>query len=615
MLPRLNPFEYFTDTNGDPLDGGYVYIGTSNQSPKTSPVTVYFDSAMTIPAPQPLRTTAGRIVRSGSPAVIYFNEPTFSILVENKSGQQVTYSATAENSVASLQSNSGASFVGWIRAAIGAIAYTLGEWLGWQKPNVLEFMSLTQRVDYLSGAGLLDVTAAVQLASDAAVAAGRALEWPGGAALITDTISRATGSQWIGEHKNKGLPGFINGTKIKFQPTSAKSLWVPSGTPSLYRVGYLTSGFHVEGNSASAAGNSIYAFDVHGINKSVFEDLTITGFRYGFRCYATINNSFNRVAINNTYIASILYDGGVSTTDVWNEHYAANSPIWVQTNGANIGHRFVSPTVESITTYGMNIVRESSGFEVVSPYFEDIPSANVATNALFRVGYDGTTLVGATQLVVSGGILGGRNAGGVGSAFDIDYTDGVVVGGFHATRYTNVIKTTANTQTYQVISSGFTCGSVSTIVTDDTKVVGEFPLTAFNGGSRNRQTSRTIGDQYSAASAPCTGAITTSSGWGLTATGGVVTLKLPNVTGTATAAPSFTFGTAIPVKYRPSASLAWPCCIRDNNANVATPGVVFVDYLTGNISVYKDGTGTANFTNAANAGLGLGAGVAVSWTI
>lgn len=502
----------------------------------------------------------------------------------------------------------------FVQSGTGAVTRNVQDRLR-DSVNVFDFFTSEQITDCRDGTGSLDVTTAVQFAENYASSVGNALCFPAGAYLITDVISRATGSQWIGEHRNKGLPGFINGTKIKFQPTSAKSLWVPSGAPSSYRVGYATIGFHIEGNSASAAGNSIYAFDVHGINKSVFEDLTITGFRYGFRCYATINNSFNRVAINNTYIASILYDGGVSTTDVWNEHYAANSPIWVQTNGSNIGHRFNNPTVESITTYGMNIVRESNGFEVVSPYFEDVPSANVATNALFRVGYDGTTLVGATQLVVTGGLLGGRNAGGVGSAFDIDYTDGVIVGGFHVTRYTNVIKTTSNTQTYQVISNGFTCGSVSTIVTDDTKVVGEFPLTAFNGGSRNRQTSRTIGDQYSAASAPCTGAITTSSGWGLTATGGVVTLKLPNVTGTATAAPSFTFGTAIPVKYRPSASLAWPCFIKDNNANVATPGMLMVDYLTGNITLYKDGTGVANFTNAATAGLAQGAGISVSWTI
>lgn len=605
------------------FDGSTVAAGYklyTYDSGTTTPKAVYSDQAGTVPHTNPIVLDAnGRVTGQmwlGSGEYTFTLKTDADVLV--KTWNDVAGSGSADF-MADLSSTSdaskGASLIGWIRAATGAIGYTLGTWLGWQKPNVLEFMSTAQRIDYLSGSGTLDVTSQVQAASDAAVAAGRVLEWPGGVALITDTISRATGSQWIGEHRNKGLPGFVNGTKIKFQPASAKSLWVPSGAPALYRVGYSTVGFHVEGNSASAAGNSIYAFDVHGLNKSVFEDLTITGFRYGVRCYATINNAFNRVAINNTYIASILYDGGVSTTDVWSEHYAANSPIWVQTNGSNLGHRFIAPTVESITTYGMNIVRESSGLEVVSPYFEDVPSANVATNALFRVGYDGTTLVGATQLTVQGGILGGRNAGGVGSAFDIDYTDGVVLGGFHATRFTNVVKTTSNTQTYQVVSNGFTCGSVSTIVTDDTKIAGDFPMSAFNGGSRNRQTSRSVGDQYSAASANCTGAITTASGWSLTSIGGVVTLKLPSITGTATASPSFAFGTAIPAKYRPSESLAWPCCIKDNGANLAAPGMILIDYLTGNISVYKDCTGAANFTNAATAGLGQGAGVAISWTV
>jgi len=481
--------------------------------------------------------------------------------------------------------------------------------------SVCDFMSDAQIADVIAGLGTLDVTAAVQVAENVATAAGAVLVFPAGALLITDTINRGTGSQWLGQHRNKGLPAFINGTKIKFQPTSAKSLWVPSGTPSLYRVGYSTVGFHVEGNSASAAGNSVYAFDVHGINKSTFADLTLTGFRYGFRCYATIDNAFDRVAVNNTYIASVLYDGGVSTTDVWDKCYFANSPIWVQTNGSNLGIRFNSPTVESITTYGMNIVRESAGFEVTTPYLEDVPSANVATNAAFRVGYDGASLSGAKQLTVRGGIIGGRNAGGVGSAFDVDFTDGVEFSGMQVSRFTNAVKTTANTQTYQVVLGGFIATSVSTIVTDDTKVVGEFPLGVFNSGTRNRQTLRTVGDQYTAASAACTGAITTSANWTLTLIGGTVTLKVPNVTGTATASPSFTFGTAIPAKYRPSASLAWPCCVRDNGSNSASPGMVQVDYLTGSISVFKDCSGTTNFTNAANAGLGNGCGVAVSWTI
>lgn len=610
MSAYLAPYFNTQFFDGANVAAGYKLYTYSSGT--TTPKATYTNQAGTVAHTNPIILDAdGRV-----PTQLWLGTGEYTFVLKTAADATIKTWDDTSSAAADLSGDGGADFIGWIRAAVGAVSYTLGTWLGWQKPNVLEFMTTAQRINYLAGTGSIDMTSAVQAAEDAATTAGRVLEWPGGAALITDTISRSTGSQWLGEHRNKGLPGFINGTKIKFQPTSAKSLWVPSGAPALFRVGYSTVGFHVEGNSASAAGNSIYAFDVHGINKSTFADLTITGFRYGFRCYGTIDNAFDRVAINNTYIASVLYDGGSSTTDVWDKCYFANSPIWVQTNGANIGIRFVKPTVESITTYGMNIVRESWGFEVDAPYLEDVPSANVATNAAFRVGYDGTTLAGAKQLTVRGGILGGRNAGGVGSAFDIDYTDGVEVGGFHMARFTNGIKTSANTQTNQILSLGWTAASVSNLVTDDTKVTGFFPQTVFNGGTRNQQTHRLVGDSFTSdPPTACTGAITTVSNWKLTKNGSAVTLTLPNVTGTASAQPYFEFGTVIPAKYRPTSGVAFGCVIRDNGANQATPGMVIVDATTGTVRVYRDGTGTSNFTAGANAGFGQGAGTEISWTI
>ena len=85
------PYPIFTDKNGDPLDAGYLYFGTVNLNPETSPIQVYYDSALTQPAAQPIRTSNGYPLRNGSPSLIYANS-SFSITVRNKHNELVIYS-------------------------------------------------------------------------------------------------------------------------------------------------------------------------------------------------------------------------------------------------------------------------------------------------------------------------------------------------------------------------------------------------------------------------------------------------------------------------------------------------------------------------------------------
>jgi hypothetical protein len=85
------PYPIFTDKNGDPLDAGYLYFGTANLNPETNPIQVYYDSALTQPAAQPIRTINGYPSRNGSPALIYANAQ-FSVTVRNKSNELVIYS-------------------------------------------------------------------------------------------------------------------------------------------------------------------------------------------------------------------------------------------------------------------------------------------------------------------------------------------------------------------------------------------------------------------------------------------------------------------------------------------------------------------------------------------
>jgi len=51
-----SPFEMFTDTSGNPLEDGYLYIGTAGLNPETNPVAVYWDDGLTLAAAQPIRT-------------------------------------------------------------------------------------------------------------------------------------------------------------------------------------------------------------------------------------------------------------------------------------------------------------------------------------------------------------------------------------------------------------------------------------------------------------------------------------------------------------------------------------------------------------------------------
>jgi hypothetical protein len=83
------PFPVFQDRDGQPLDNGYVWLGTSSLNPQTNPVVAYYDSALTIVATQPLRTLNGFISRAGSPAQVYVDAVNFSILVQDSKGTTV----------------------------------------------------------------------------------------------------------------------------------------------------------------------------------------------------------------------------------------------------------------------------------------------------------------------------------------------------------------------------------------------------------------------------------------------------------------------------------------------------------------------------------------------
>ena len=87
-------YPIFTETDGQPLENGYIWIGTANLDPQTNPINVYFDAALTILAPQPVRTLGGYPSRNGTPARLYVNSD-YSIRVQNSKGSLIYSSPTA----------------------------------------------------------------------------------------------------------------------------------------------------------------------------------------------------------------------------------------------------------------------------------------------------------------------------------------------------------------------------------------------------------------------------------------------------------------------------------------------------------------------------------------
>lgn len=79
-----SPYQLITDTAGAPLASGFIHIGQSGLDPETNPINVYYDSDLTVPAPQPIRTIGGLPSKDGSPANLYVDADDYSITVKDK---------------------------------------------------------------------------------------------------------------------------------------------------------------------------------------------------------------------------------------------------------------------------------------------------------------------------------------------------------------------------------------------------------------------------------------------------------------------------------------------------------------------------------------------------
>lgn len=125
------PFPLFGNTDGQPLDAGFIYVGVENLEPISNPISIYWDYDLTILASQPIRTLGGYPSIGGTPAIFYTNS-SYSIVVKDKKSRIVFSSPSVSNDANKLRSDlanssdisKGDALVAGKRSETGVVAFT-----------------------------------------------------------------------------------------------------------------------------------------------------------------------------------------------------------------------------------------------------------------------------------------------------------------------------------------------------------------------------------------------------------------------------------------------------------------------------------------------------------
>lgn len=187
-------YPIFTDQDGEPLEAGYIWIGTANLNPITNPINVYWDAALTQPAAQPIRTVSGYPSNAGTPARLYVNSD-YSIQVQNKDGT-VVYSAPQATELYS------SNLVTFVQSGSGAVTRTVEAKLREFAVSVKDFGA--------TGDGVTDDRAAINLAFDEVISRGAGtVYFPAGTYFISDFIGNTGSSSNVIDIAVIGEPGTI----------------------------------------------------------------------------------------------------------------------------------------------------------------------------------------------------------------------------------------------------------------------------------------------------------------------------------------------------------------------------------------------------------------------
>ena len=180
------PFPQFHDRDGQPLDGGFVWIGQAGLDAQANPIPVYFDAALTIPASQPIQTHGGFAANGATPSPIYVDDTDYSIKVLDANGALVIAYPNAVDRFPAAVITGGLSSanVTYDRALTGTQLRTVEGRLR-DFTSVFDFMTPAQIAGVQAGLFGVDVTAPIQAAVNSPA---REIYFPQGGYYITAPI-------------------------------------------------------------------------------------------------------------------------------------------------------------------------------------------------------------------------------------------------------------------------------------------------------------------------------------------------------------------------------------------------------------------------------------------
>lgn len=287
------PYSQFVDTDGDPLENGYIYIGTSGLNPEipANQLSVYSDKARTVPVSQPVRTLGGRPVNnSGAPINIQISESDYSISVKNKNGSLISNTLSVQNIIDSFN-------LLFTQSGTGAIVRSVQD-------KLREYVSVK---DFgATGDGVTDDLAAIQAALNSVSVSGKTVFFPAGTYLVSDSVVFPDGVSVKGESMRRST---IKGTGLT-NKSVIRTTYGEAPTYAERTFNWDIKDLTILGDNAVGSiglnwGNVGYA-NLENVFIQDFE----TGFKATQRAYY---NFFINLTIQNcTTCASLQSDGGAN---------------------------------------------------------------------------------------------------------------------------------------------------------------------------------------------------------------------------------------------------------------------------------------------------------------